>query len=86
MEYCDGKSLNNILQTPSEPMDPKMVFYIFRQILDGLTYIHSKGIIHRDLKPGNIFINKLDVKIGDFGLATIGQEHYDLLNTQVQDD
>lgn len=39
-----------------------------RQILNGLTYIHSFGIVHRDLKPSNIFINDKTCKIGDFGL------------------
>ena len=40
-----------------------------RQILNGLTYIHSFGIVHRDLKPSNIFINEKTCKIGDFGLV-----------------
>ena len=36
-----------------------------------MKYIHNQKIIHRDLKLGNIFIDgKLNVKIGDFGLAT----------------
>lgn len=40
-------------------------------ILNGVNYIHSKHIIHRDLKLGNIFVDdKLNIKIGDFGLAT----------------
>jgi serine/threonine protein kinase len=47
---------------------------LFRQILDGLTHIHSNGIIHRDLKPDNIFIDAAsNPRIGDFGLATSGQ-------------
>lgn len=74
-------SLNNYLENPREQLSEKMVFYIFRQIVEGLKYIHSKGIIHRDLKPSNIFLNKTDVKIGDFGLATISDGDYHLLNT-----
>lgn len=45
-------------------------FYM-KQILDGVGYLHSKKIIHRDLKLGNLFLDDdLQVKIGDFGLAT----------------
>jgi polo-like kinase 1 len=33
--------------------------------------LHSHRVIHRDLKLGNLFLNdKMEVKIGDFGLAT----------------
>lgn len=43
---------------------------IFRQILRGVDYIHSKNIIHRDLKPRNVFLSSSGhVQIGDFGLA-----------------
>lgn len=46
-----------------------------RQILAGLSYLHSHDppVIHRDLKCDNLFVNgnQGEVKIGDLGLATI---------------
>lgn len=36
----------------------------------GVKDLHTDQVIHRDLKLGNLFLNdKLEVKIGDFGLA-----------------
>ncbi len=71
MELCSGKSLNNYILDPDNKLEEKIVFYIFTQILEGLIYIHSRGVVHRDIKPGNIFIEKGEIKIGDFGLAKI---------------
>lgn len=46
--------------------------YFMYQILRGLKYVHSAGVIHRDLKPSNLLVNEnCDLKICDFGLATI---------------
>lgn len=45
--------------------------YYTKQIIDSLQYLHKFRVIHRDLKLGNLFINeKLELKLGDFGLAT----------------
>lgn len=55
---------DNLYEKPDE------VLLLFREMLEGLNYIHSKNLIHRDLKPANIFIDSdKHVKIGDFGLA-----------------
>lgn len=40
-----------------------------KQILNGLSHIHSHHVVHRDLKPSNIFIAGKTCKIGDFGLV-----------------
>jgi polo-like kinase 1 len=40
-------------------------------MVSGLKFLHSNRIIHRDMKLGNLFLNeKMEIKIGDFGLAT----------------
>jgi hypothetical protein len=48
---------------------------LFKEILEGLEYIHSEKIIHRDLNGNNILIsNGFDgrfIKIADFGLSVL---------------
>lgn len=45
--------------------------YFIQQIVRGCIYLHENKVIHRDLKLANLFMNDdLEVKIGDFGLAT----------------
>lgn len=51
---------------------------IFRQILGGISHLHSLNIVHRDIKPQNILISKAKlakgkltprILISDFGLG-----------------
>lgn len=43
---------------------------IFKQIIEGINYMHSKNVCHRDIKLENILIDKsLNLKIIDFGFA-----------------
>ena len=56
---------------------------ICKQIVSGLTYLHSKQIFHRDLKAENILIFPAGdnerimytCKISDFGLSLLQEKH-----------
>ncbi|KAG0052342.1 hypothetical protein BGZ83_002735 [Gryganskiella cystojenkinii] len=37
-------------------VDPAVNQHIFREIVEGVAYIHDQDMIHRDLKPSNIFL------------------------------
>ena len=75
MEYCDKQTLRDLIRGDLHS-NVEECWRLFRQILEGLAYIHTNGVIHRDLKPENVFIT-LDqsntVRIGDFGLARPGE-------------
>jgi len=68
MEYVEGITLKKWLQAAHSRKERRR---IAMQLLDAVSYIHSKGIVHRDLKPENIIItlNGDQVKLIDFGLA-----------------
>lgn len=69
LELCTNQTLNELLKRRKRLSDLETQFYS-RQIISALKYIHNQNIIHRDLKLGNLFISdKLNLKLGDFGLA-----------------
>jgi hypothetical protein len=52
------------------------------QVCGGVKYMHRRCVIHRDLKMGNIFLDgRMDVKIGDFGLAAVVLDEKDRRQT-----
>jgi serine/threonine protein kinase len=74
LELVDGGDLNFFIgkhQSYSE----KTIAHHFRQILEGLHYLHSQGVVHRDMKLDNVLIKGDhaygDVKIADFGLSAL---------------
>jgi len=70
LELCHHQSLSELLKRRKRLTELEVQYYIV-QCVDALKYLHFNRIIHRDLKLGNMFISdKMQIKLGDFGLAT----------------
>ena len=71
-EYLEGGPLLPGEEVECKPLPPEKVWLFFRDMLRGVSYLHSQGIIHRDLKPQNMLLTREDqVKIADFGAAVL---------------
>ncbi|KAF9482354.1 other/HAL protein kinase [Pholiota conissans] len=70
MEFCPGGDLYAAIKKGG--MSPSEVECCFKQIINGVSYLHSQGVAHRDIKPENLFFDtKGHLKIGDYGASTV---------------
>ena len=70
LELCKNGSLRKLLNDRNHLTEKEVQCYMY-QIIIALNYIHSNNVIHRDLKLENILLgDNMEIKIGDFGLAT----------------
>ncbi len=70
MEYCPVE----ICMLPSNGggMSQAEVECSFKQILNGIAYLHSMGVAHRDIKPENLLLDGHGhIKITDFGVSDV---------------
>ncbi|KAI8370417.1 kinase-like domain-containing protein [Radiomyces spectabilis] len=76
MDYCSGGDLYYAIRSGTLSVDD--VHCYFKQLLMGLSYLHSIGVAHRDIKPENLLLRDGFLKISDFGTADVfrqvGQE------------
>lgn len=70
LELCRRRSLMEMHKRRKAITEPETRYFL-RQILLACKYLHEEKIIHRDLKLGNLFLSDgMEIKLGDFGLAT----------------
>lgn len=85
MELCDT-DLSKLLSMYDIETRKEYIYDIYKQILLGVRYIHSKKIVHRDLKPANILIkligDDIKIKLSDFGCSKL----IDTINTSSDED
>lgn len=70
MEYCSGGDLFAAIQRGK--MGQEEIDCCFKQMINGLKYLHEMGVSHRDLKPENLLIDSAGhLKITDFGVSEV---------------
>jgi serine/threonine-protein kinase len=76
MEFIDGITLEQKLQSAGGKLPEHDVIELALQVLDTLEYLHNlePPVIYRDLKPSNLMITASgQVKLIDFGIARLFQ-------------
>ncbi|KAF9986305.1 serine/threonine-protein kinase HAL4/sat4 [Mortierella antarctica] len=73
MEFAAGGDLFNLLTKSHPPISLNEKHCLWRQLVNGVQYMHSMGVAHRDLKPENILIDGSGriLKLTDFGIANV---------------
>ena len=91
-EYCNGGNLDQVIKKKinieKKTFSEDEAKYIIKNILQGISNLHSQNIIHRDLKTENILfkydniedllnqnIKKAEIKIIDFGFSRYLQKN-----------
>ncbi|KAI5921761.1 kinase-like domain-containing protein [Camillea tinctor] len=74
MEYCSEGDLFNLVSKKYLGDESRGVdrLCLFKQLCQGINYLHSHGIAHRDIKLENLLITKdSKLKITDFGVSEV---------------
>ena len=71
LEYINGGNLFSFVKKRRK-LNEKTAKFLFKQIIQGIKYIHNNHIVHRDIKLENILIDlNNNIKICDFGIGKI---------------
>jgi serine/threonine-protein kinase len=70
MEY-QPRNLQREASSHPRGIHPDAVLPLCLQMTSALVHIHAKNVAHRDLKPANILFDGSNIKIADFGIASL---------------
>lgn len=72
MEYAPYGDFFDFVSKNGDKLDEKLIRGFFRQLIDGIEYLHEQGIAHLDLKPENLLLGaNFKLKIADFDLSHV---------------
>ncbi|KAF4973790.1 hypothetical protein FZEAL_9237 [Fusarium zealandicum] len=74
MEYCSEGDLFSLVQKGHLKGEDRKKdrLCLFKQLIQGVAYLHANGIAHRDIKLENLLITKdSKLKITDFGVSEV---------------
>ncbi|XP_037125438.1 misshapen-like kinase 1 isoform X2 [Syngnathus acus] len=71
MEFCGAGSVTDLVKnTKGSSLKEDWIAYICREILRGLSHLHTHKVIHRDIKGQNVLLTEnAEVKLVDFGVS-----------------
>lgn len=71
-----GSVTDLVKSTKGQSLKEEWISYICREILRGLSYLHSNKVIHRDIKGQNVLLtDNAEVKLGKKMLTTYFTSH-----------
>jgi len=72
MEYAPYGDFFDFVTKHKESLDDKLVRTYFRQLIEGIEYLHASRVAHLDLKPENLLVGAdFNLKIADFDLSHV---------------
>jgi serine/threonine protein kinase len=70
MEFAPNGDFFDFIMNHGKDVDDKLMRTYFRQLIDGVEYLHSTGVSHMDLKLENLLVGSdFSLKIADFDLS-----------------
>lgn len=70
MEYAPHGDFFDFVKKNKQELSEKLIRTYFKQLIEGLEYLHNNGACHLDLKLENLLVGKdFSLKIADFDLS-----------------